>query len=104
MTVCCADVATLLDSAAFEAILLDVDNGPEAAMLAGNAALYTAEGRRRLRAALVPAGRLAVWSADPSPGFEARLTACGLSWRRRDVPARGMPEDPLHTLYLARRG
>ncbi len=96
-----ADVAALLDGAAFDAILLDVDNGPDAAMLAGNAALYTAEGLHRLRAALSPGGRLAVWSADPSPRFEARMTACGLDWRRTDVPARGAPDDPLHTLYVA---
>jgi spermidine synthase len=101
VTVCRADVAALLDGAAFDAILLDVDNGPDAAMLAGNAALYTTEGLRGLRAALRPGGRLAVWSADPSPGFEARMSACGLDWQRTDVPARGAPDDPLHTLYVA---
>jgi len=99
----CADVAALLEAAAFDAILLDVDNGPEAAMLAGNAALYTADGLCRLRTALAPGGRLAVWSADPSPGFEARMTRCGLDWQRSDVTARGVPGDPLHTLYVARR-
>jgi hypothetical protein len=29
------------------------------------------------------------------------MTACGLDWRRTDVPARGAPDDPLHTLYVA---
>jgi spermidine synthase len=97
-----ADVATLLNGAAFDAILLDVDNGPDAAMLARNATLYTTEGLHRLRAALTPGGRLAVWSADPSPRFEALMTECGLDWQRTDVPARGAPDDPLHTLYMAR--
>jgi spermidine synthase len=97
-----ADVATLLDGAAFDAILLDVDNGPDAAMLARNATLYTTEGLHRLYAALTSGGRLAVWSADPSPRFEARMTECGMGWQRTDVSARGVPGDPLHTLYLAR--
>ena len=100
--VCCADVAALLAGAAYDAILLDVDNGPEAVMLAGNAALYTAAGLRGLGAALAQGGRLAVWSADRSPRFEAGLSTCGLAWRRTEVPARGAPGDPLHTLYLAR--
>ena len=97
----CADVAALLDGAAFDAVLLDIDNGPDAAMLARNSALYSRDGLLRLRGALVGGGRLAVWSADRSPGFEARLTACGLAWRCVDVPARGRPGDPLHSLYLA---
>lgn len=101
VTVHPADVATLLHRAAYDAILLDIDNGPNAAMLAGNAALYEAEGLHRLRRALRPNGSLAIWSADPSPTFAARLTACGFDWRATDVPARGAEGDPLHTLYLA---
>lgn len=97
----CADVAALLDRAAFDAVLLDTDNGPDAAMLAHNAALYSCDGLLRLRDALAPGGRLAVWSADRSPGFEVRLAACGLAWRRVDVPARRATDDPLHSLYLA---
>jgi hypothetical protein len=97
----CADVAALLDGEPYDAVLLDIDNGPDAAMLAQNAALYSPAGLRRLCAALAPGGRLAVWSADRSPGFEARLAACGLAWRGVDVPARGAADDPLHTLYLA---
>jgi spermidine synthase len=98
----CVDVATLLAGAAYDAILLDIDNGPEAVMLAGNAALYAPAGLRGLGAALARGGRLAVWSADRSPRFEAALTTCGLAWRRTEVAARGAPGDPLHTLYLAR--
>ena len=101
VVVCCTDVTALLEDAAFDAILLDVDNGPAAAVLPGNAALYAPEGLRRLRAALVPNGRLAVWSADRSEAFEAGLAASGLLWRSLQVPARGATGDPLHTLYLA---
>ncbi len=101
----CADVATLLETApmrrvAYDAILLDVDNGPDAAMLGRNTSLYSSNGLYRLCSALVPGGILSVWSADRSPGFEARLSACGLDWRRIDVPARGATDDPLHTLYF----
>jgi spermidine synthase len=99
---CHADVAARLDAAAFDAILLDVDNGPDAAILARNASLYSDAGLRRLRGALLPGGLLAVWSADRSPGFEARLTAGGLNWQRVEVAARGAADDPRHTLYLAR--
>jgi spermidine synthase len=97
-----ADVAALLAPGAFEAILLDTDNGPEAPVLAGNAALYGAAGVRGLRGALAPGGRLAVWSADRSSRFEARLAACGLAWECREVAARGRPGDPRHALYIAR--
>lgn len=100
-TVRCADVGALLDGAAFDAILLDIDNGPNAAVLTGNATLYACEGLRRLHDALVPGGRLAVWSADRTPTFEVRLSACGFTWSATDMPARGAAEDPLHTLYLA---
>ena len=97
----CADVAALLDEGTFNAVLLDVDNGPDAAMLAQNAALYSSAGLLRLRGALAEGGRLAVWSAGRSPGFEARREACGLPWRGVDMPARGAPDDPLHHLYIA---
>jgi hypothetical protein len=191
VTVVCGDVADLLRDDSFDAIVLDVDNGPDAVMLRGNALLYGAEGLHRLRRALrrrkvsvppplvglgreadqgqgegrpqpldlgskhpspyplphgeggtsatptsatptsatpisatptsaaptsatptsatspaatpAPAnpGLLAVWSADPSPDFEHRLADAGFRWTRTDVPARGAPDDPLHTIYLA---
>jgi spermidine synthase len=103
VTVVVADVASLLAPAAFAAILLDVDNGPEAVMLPGNAALYRQAGLRRLAGALGPRGRLGFWSADSAPRFEAALTGAGLHWWRRLVPARGVTGDPLHTLYFAKR-
>ena len=95
------DVAALLAPGAWEAILLDVDNGPDAAMLAPNAALYGAPGLARLAGALATGGRLAVWSADRSPGFEAALAAAGWRWRCAEIPARGLPADPRHALYFA---
>lgn len=99
------DVAAVLAEApgGFDAVLLDVDNGPEAVMLPGNHRLYAADGLALIGAALRPGGVLAVWSADRSPGFEARLTAAGWAWSAADVPARGAADDPLHTIYLARQ-
>jgi hypothetical protein len=191
VSVACGDVADLLRDDSFDAIMLDVDNGPDAVMVRGNAALYSDAGLRRLRRALsrlrvsvppplvglgreadqgqgegcvqprdlgrkhpspyplpqgeggtsatlpsatspsatspsatlpsatlpsatspsatlpsatpaVPApGVLAVWSADRSPNFEHRLFAAGFRWTCTDIPARGAPHDPLHTIYLA---
>jgi SAM-dependent methyltransferase len=100
----CSDVAALLCSAepaSFDAILLDTDNGPDSVMLQANASLYAPRTLRTIRRALRPAGVLAVWSADPSPRFEQNLRDAGFQWRSHDVHARGAPDDPLHTIYLA---
>jgi spermidine synthase len=86
----------------FDAILLDVDNGPDALSCAANDALYSHQGLARLRQALAREGVLAVWSADPSPSFEAALDAAGWAWRAEDVAARGVAGDPLHVVYTAR--
>lgn len=92
-----------LDETRCDAILLDVDNGPDAGMLAGHAVLYSAAGLRRLHAVLMLGGRPAVWLVDHWPVFEARLDASGLDWRRLDVPGRGAPDDPIHPVYPARK-
>lgn len=99
----CADVGDLLHPDSFDAILLDVDNGPDAVMLRRNASLYSVEGLRRLRCALRSGGCLAVWSADASARFEHCLADAGFRWDRSDIPARGAADDPLHTIYCARR-
>jgi spermidine synthase len=66
--------AWLVDGAdRFDAICLDVDNGPDWTVTAGNAVLYTEEGLSLLRRRLVPGGVLAVWSAMAAPAFEATL-------------------------------
>lgn len=97
-----ADVAELLQPDSFDAILLDVDNGPDAVMLRGNASLYGPQGVQRMRRALRAGGILAVWSASPSPRFERTLRAAGFLWDRTDVAARGAEDDPLHSVYRAR--
>ncbi len=73
------DVAMLIDAArdAYDAILLDVDNGPEGITRRVNDHLYTMDGLHAVTSALKPGGILAVWSAFPDPAFTARLVASG---------------------------
>ncbi len=58
---------------AYDAILLDVDNGPDWLVRDANREIYGSDGLKNLRAALRPGGSAAVWAADPSPGFLRRL-------------------------------
>ena len=103
VTVLCRDVADLLREipVGFDAIVLDVDNGPGALAMGRNPQLYSADGLALIRRALRPTGLLAVWAADPWPPFEHALHGAGLRWRAVCVPARGSPGDPEHTIYLA---
>ena len=71
----------------FDAILLDVDNGPGAVTTPVNQTLYSVEGIHTCREALSPTGTLSVWSAQPDKGFERRITKAGLKVRRYAVPA-----------------
>lgn len=75
------DVANVLRASpgAFDAIMLDVDNGAEAMTTRGNAGLYRADGIRLAAAALRPGGRLAYWSAGDEPAFEKALRRAGLA-------------------------
>jgi spermidine synthase len=74
---------------AFDAILLDVDNGPQWASFRTNARLYTPSGLAAARAALAPGGMLAVWSGYPADAFLARLREAGFSPRRVLLRERG---------------
>jgi spermidine synthase len=97
-----ADVRSLLDGRQrFDAILLDVDNGPEAFTLRSNEGLYTAGGLARLSGSLAPRGVLAVWSSTAAPEFERRLRKAGFeAWTER-VSAFGHGKQR-HMLFLAR--
>jgi spermidine synthase len=81
-------VATLARArpASYDAILLDVDNGPVPMVRAGNVRLYGPAGLANLKSRLRPGGRLAIWSAAPDHTFEARLRAAGFA--AKAVPAR----------------
>ena len=99
-----ADVRLYLDGRErFDAILLDVDNGPEALTLRSNGGLYTEAGLERLSWSLTDGGVVAFWSSSPSPAFERRLRRAGFeAWTER-VPARGGGKGKNHAIFLARQ-
>jgi spermidine synthase len=85
----------------FDAILLDVDNGPDAWCLASNDRLYDRPGLIRIRRALKPGGLLAVWSAEGSSVFENRLAEVGFTASSETVRSRGHRGER-HTIFLGR--
>ncbi|MGV7029557.1 spermidine synthase [Methylobacterium symbioticum] len=102
---CEADVNRLIQSEAsgWDAILLDVDNGPEGLMRRGNDRLYDKWGLKRLRWALKPDGVLAVWSGSPDRKFKARLQRHGFSVEEARIPASGN-SGPRHVVWIAMQG
>jgi len=87
---------------AFDAILLDVDNGPTALTDRRNARLYRDRGLASIRRALRPRGVLAVWSASPDREFERALRRSGFTVRSESVRARRAAKGPKHTVFIAR--
>jgi spermidine synthase len=81
-----ASVITRAHPRTYDAIILDVDNGPVAMVDAANSRLYGSHGIRALARALTPGGRIAVWSASADAKFSARLTQQGFEVRA--VPSR----------------
>lgn len=105
-TLAVGDVATIVKKASrsFDAILLDVDNGPEAFSVASNAWLYGRAGIGALRDALRPGGCVVVWSAVESVPFSRALGAAGLATEVRPVRARGaVRKGSRHWLFVGRR-
>lgn len=97
------DVGITIDGARneYDAILLDVDNGPDGIVREGNDGLYTASGLRAARTALRPGGVLAVWSAGPDPAFTRRLEKNGFTVEEIRVAARSNGKGPKHTIWFA---
>lgn len=97
------DVGSEIDGAQgdYDAILLDVDNGPDGVVRDGNGALYTSSGLRAARRALTPGGVLAIWSAGPDPAFTRRLEKNGFAVEQIRVPARSNGKGPKHTIWFA---
>jgi spermidine synthase len=87
-------------TAAFDAILMDVDNGPAAFTASANASLYSDAGLAAARAALRPGGVLAVWSAWDDRKFQQRLKYGGFEVRVEHVRARLKKGGPHHTIFL----
>jgi spermidine synthase len=86
-----------------DAILLDVDNGPEGLTVAGNDQLYGAAGLQAAKAALRPGGILAVWSSGPDHGFTRRLRQAGFATEEVTARARRTGGGARHVIWLARR-
>jgi len=99
------DVAELIkgQKAAYDAIVLDVDNGPEGLMRKDNDDLYDAYGLTETQAALRPGGVLAVWSVDPNPAFARRLRAAGFAVEELRVHANGKGGGARHVIWMATR-
>jgi spermidine synthase len=97
------DVATAIAAArgTYDAILLDVDNGPDGLTRAGNDGLYSAAGLAAAKAALVRGGILAIWSAGDDPAFARRLNANGFAANPTRVRARSNGKGAQHTIWLA---
>ena len=101
VTVRAADVADAVGQGPWDAVLLDVDNGPDGLVRASNDRLYHDAGLAAMRRALAPGGVLAIWSAAPDARFTARLKRAGFAVEQVAVRARGT-KGPRHVIWLAR--
>jgi spermidine synthase len=97
------DVAEIIRShrGAFDAILLDVDNGPEGLTRKGNDALYSSAGLKAAHTALQPGGVLAVWSSGPNPAFAKRLRSAGFDVNEVNIRATGRGGGARHVIWIA---
>ncbi|HEV7717479.1 MAG TPA: hypothetical protein VGO70_00725 [Arsenicitalea sp.] len=97
------DVGKLIQSqaAAYDAILLDVDNGPEGLTREANDALYNLRGLNAARSALRPGGVLAVWSSGPDKSFTNRLRKAGFEVEEHKVRANGTRGGARHVIWIA---
>lgn len=100
-----ADVGQLIRSepAAWDAILLDVDNGPQGIVHKSNDALYSLQGLGAARTALKPGGVLAVWSQGPDGGFTRRLKQAGFAVEEINTRANGK-RGARHVIWIATNG
>jgi spermidine synthase len=89
--------------ARYDAILLDVDNGPEGLTIAGNDSLYDDAGLHAARTALRPGGVLAVWSSGPDRSFTQRLRKAGFTVEETKVRASRHGGGARHVIWLALR-
>ena len=85
------------------AVMLDVDNGPDPMVAEGNAWLYADAGLRAIRRALVPGGRVAVWSATDDATFARKLGRCGFEAQRHVSSARPGRKGGRHFVFVGQR-
>jgi len=96
------DVAEVIARGAgrYDAILLDVDNGPDGLSRDANDRLYSMRGLEKARAALKPGGVLAVWSAAPDKAFTRRFGEAGFGVEAVAVRARSNGKGPQHVIWF----
>jgi spermidine synthase len=98
------DVGRLITGpSAFDAILLDVDNGPAGLTRRANDALYGLEGLSAAHAALRPGGVLGVWSSGPDPNFTRRLRKARFDVHEVRVRANGSRGGARQVIWIATR-
>jgi len=98
------DVATAIGGGRpFDAILLDVDNGPDGLFRPANDRLYNAAGLAAARSALTTGGHLAVWSSYSDARFTKRLRQTGMAIEEVTVRARSNGKGDRHTIWIAER-
>jgi spermidine synthase len=98
-----ADVVEVIQASpsAFDAILLDVDNGPEALIREANDALYDFTGLKAAHRALRPRGVLAVWSSGPNAAFTRRLRETDFDVNEVGVRATSKRSGAHHVIWFA---
>ena len=99
------DVAEVIrqGKATWDAILLDVDNGPTSLVAKGNDRLYTPRGLAAAHDALRPGGILAIWSSADDPAFTRRLNQNGFDAEIHKIGSSGKTRGPRYWVWIARR-
>lgn len=95
------DVIAQAGRARYDAVMLDIDNGPIAMVQQQNSRLYDRHGLQKISAVLKPGGRVVIWSARPDHGFVERLTDAG--YTVQVVPAKLYPNAKrcAYTIFVA---
>jgi len=91
-------------TARFDAILLDVDNGPTSFVQAKNSRIYNSNGLTMIRRALRPGGRVAFWSAEREPAFLAQLSRSGFVANEFEAKANEHSKRAAHRIYVGQMG
>lgn len=97
------DVGLVMQAHRFDAIMLDVDNGPSSFTHDDNNALYSLQGLKRAYDALNPAGVLTVWSACEDAAFTARMIKTGFSVTQQRVGSHNSKRGNRHTIWIGVR-
>jgi len=85
------------------ALMLDIDNGSEPMVMKRNARLYSRKGLEMIKRALIPGGRVAIWSATDDPLFANKLKRAGLHVTHHEAHARPGRKGARHTIIVGRK-